>query len=434
MLFCHTAGNNLESWIMAYQFIHVESYSRSTPKKGKAGGHSVSSVVNEAIREKNSIPHVDNPKPPVYIYGKPLEVLEETCNAWAASMTDAKGRKLRKDALCLVAGVVSMPAETTPEAWEKFKLDAVEYLKAKYGDRLETVVEHTDEDHPHLHFYVVPRPGERFESIHQGKAAAAEKRGEVKGIQNQAYKAAMRAYQDEFFERVGIPHGLSRIGPGRRRLTREAWKLEQVQAESAAKTITVAQGLVATSEVEAREIKKQAIDGAKEFAEKTLVKADKIIKAAESKGFEKGFNKGIADVESLPWWKKAVIYISSAVRERDQLKIELEEVKKDKETWSQRASRYLGISKKLDSELKEVKPKLESVEEELSVTRYKAKQAALLREENDQLTRRLGDAEHKNEGLRGRVESLKSMVDEQEAAQQTKPVARRYEHEEGLSR
>ena len=77
---------------------------------------------------------------------------------------------------------------------------------------------------------------------------------------------------------------------------------------------------------------------------------------------------------------------------------------------------------------------MESVEEELSVTRYKAKQAALLREENDQLTRRLGDAEHKNEGLRGRVESLKSMVDEQEAAQQTKPVARRYEHEEGLSR
>lgn len=421
---------------MAYQFIHVESYSRSTPKKGKTGGHSVASVVNEATREPNSIPHIDDPKPPTYLYGKPLEKLEGTCNEWAASMTDAKGRKLRKDALCLVAGVVSMPDDTTPQAWESFRSDAVEHLKAKYGDRLQTVIEHTDESHPHLHFYVTPRPGERFESIHQGKLAAAESKraGELKGGQNLAYKAAMRAYQDEFFEEVGIKNGLARIGPGRRRLTREEWKLEQLQVENAAKVIAVAQNTVELSKVEAAEIKKKAADGAKEFAEKTLVKADKIIKAAESKGFEKGFNKGIADVESLPWWKKAVIYISSAVRERDQLKIELEEVKKDKETWSQRASRYLGISKKLDSELKEVKPKLESVEEELSVTKYKAKAAAQLREENDQLTRQLGDAEHKIEGLRGRVESLKSMFDEQEAAQQVKPVARRYEHEEGLSR
>lgn len=421
---------------MAYQFIHVESYSRTSPKKGKNGGHSVASVVNEAIREKNSIPHVENPKAPTYIYGKPLEVLEETCNTWADSMKDAQGRKLRKDALCLAAGVVSMPAETTPEAWEAFKIDAVEHLKAKYGDRLQTVIEHTDESHPHLHFYVVPRPGERFEAVHQGKMAAAESKraGGLKGAQNQAYKSAMRQYQDEFFETVGIKNGLTRIGPGRRRLTREEWKLEQLQVENAAKVIAVAQNTVELSKVEAAEIKKKAADGAKEFAEKTLVKADKIIKAAESKGFEKGFNKGIADVESLPWWKKAVIYISSAVRERDQLKIELEEVKKDKETWSQRASRYLGISKKLDSELKEVKPKLESVEEELSVTKYKAKAAAQLREENDQLTRQLGDAEHKIEGLRGRVESLKSMFDEQEAAQQVKPVARRYEHEEGLSR
>ena len=419
---------------MLYQFIHVESYSRTPPKKGKVGGHSVASVVNEATRDPGSIPHVDNPKPPVYIYGKPLEVLEETCNAWAASMTDAKGRKLRKDALCLVAGVVSMPAETTPEAWEKFKVDAVEHLKKKYGDRLETVVEHTDEDHPHLHFYVVPKLGERFESIHQGKAAAAEKKGEVKGIQNQAYKAAMRAYQDEFFEEVGIKNGLARIGPGRRRLTREEWKLEQLQVENAAKVIAVAQNTVELSKVEASEIKQKAKDGAKEFADKTLIKADKILKAAESKGFQQGINKGLESVEQLPWWKKVGLYLSNAVRERDKLKVEMEATKKDGETWKEKALNYFGINKKLDSKLKEVVPKLEVAESELLVTKHKAKAAAQLREENDQLTRQLGDAEHKIEGLRGRVESLKSMVDEKDAAQQVKPVARRYEHEEGLSR
>lgn len=421
---------------MAYQFIHVESYSRSTPKKGKTGGHSVASVVNEATREPNSIPHIDDPKPPTYLYGKPLEQLEDTCNEWAASMTDAKGRKLRKDALCLAAGVVSMPEDTTPEAWESFRSDAVGHLQQKYGDRLQTVIEHTDESHPHLHFYVVPRPGERFETIHQGKAAAAEakREGGLKGVQNQAYKSAMRQYQDEFFETVGIKNGLARIGPGRRRLTREEWKLEQLQVETAAKIIAVAQDTVELSKVEAEAIKQKAKDGAKEFADKTLIKADKILKAAESKGFQQGINKGLESVEQLPWWKKVGLYLSSAVRERDKLRDELESTKKDNETWKDKAQRYFGINKKLDSRLKEVEPKLEVAESELLVTKHKAKVAAQLREENDQLTRQLGDAEHKIEGLRGRVESLKSMVDEKDAAQQVKPVARRYEHEEGLSR
>ena len=431
-----------------YQFVHVESYSRSTPKttqhknaksgkaSSKAGGHCVKYIVDEATREKDSIPHVDNPLPPILHYGKPLDQLEATCEAWANTMTDSRGHKLRKDALCLAAGIVSAPHDIAADDWEKFRSDSIDWLKEKYGDALESVIEHTDESHPHLHFYVVPKPGQRFESIHQGRAAAAMEKGQggKKGEQNQAYKAAMREFQDEFFDRVGIQHGFTRIGPGKRRLTREEWKLEQIQAASAAKTIAVAEAAVTTSKVESQVIKQQAVNDAKVFADKTLKKADQILKAAESKGFQDGFNKGIADVERLPWWKKAVIYISSAVRERDKLKTELEEVKKDKESLREKAARYFGISKKLDLELKEVKPKLESVEEELSVTQHKAKQAALLREENDQLSRRLGDAEHKIDGLQGRVETLKSMVDEQESAQQTKPAARRYEHEEGLSR
>ena len=419
---------------MAYQFIHVESYSISSPKKGKNGGHSVSSVVNEAIRSRNSIPHVENPLPPKYLYGRPLGQLEEACNEWAASMTDSKGRKLRKDALCLVAGVVSMPEETSSEAWEKFKFDTVEYLKLKYGNRLETVIEHTDEKHPHLHFYAVPRPGERFESIHQGKAAAAEKKGEVKGLQNQAYKAAMRAYQNEFYESVGIPHGLSRIGPGRRRLAREKWKLEQIQAESAAKAITVAKASVELSRIESQAIKQQAVDDAKIFAGKTLKKADHILKIAEKKGFRSGFTKGIEEVDKLPWWKKVGIYLSSAVRERVQLKIALEEVTKDKESWAKKASQYLSISKKINVELEEIKPKLESAEEELLVTRYKAKQAAQLRESNDQLTRSLNSAQQTIEGLKVRVKGLRSQLYERaEPEPEWEPNAKIYEQDEGLS-
>lgn len=351
-------------------------------------------------------------------------------------MTDAKGRKLRKDALCLAAGVVSMPEDTTPEAWEAFRADAVEYLKAKYGDRLQTVVEHTDESHPHLHFYAVPRPGERFETIHQGKDAAAEAKrgGGLKGAQNQAYKSAMRAYQDEFFEAVGIKNGLTRIGPARRRLTREEWKLEQLQVETAAKVIATAQEAVQLSEVEATAIKEDALNKAKEFAEKTLAKADKIEKAAESKGFQRGFNKGLEVVERLPWWQKIRVYISNAVRERDQLRNELDTVKKDGEGWKSRAARYLGISKKLDSELKEVAPKLKEVNEELLVTRHKAKQAAQLREENELLVVRLGDAEHRADRLKERVERLESTLDELTATPQEAAKGRRQEHERELNR
>ena len=431
-----------------YQFVHVESYSRSSPKTAqhknsksgkastKSGGHCVKYVVDEATRADGAHPHVDTPAPPILRYGKPLNQLEATCETWASSMTDARGHKLRKDALCLAAGVVSAPHDITPEAWEKFSADSIEWLKEKYGDALESVLEHTDESHPHLHFYIVPEPGQRFETIHQGRAASALVKGQggKKGEQNQAYKAAMREFQDEFFEQVGIEHGFTRIGPGKRRLTREEWKLEQIQAAAAAKAIAVAEATVTTSKVESQVIKQQTVDDAKVFADKTLKKADQILKAAESKGFKSGFDKGIEAVDKLPWWKKVGLYLSGAVRERDQLKVELEATKKDGETWKEKALNYFGINKKLDTKLKEVVPKLEVAESELLVTKHKAKAAAQLREENDQLTRQLGDAEHKIEGLRGRVESLKSMVDEKDAAQQGKPVARRYEHEEGLSR
>ncbi|NOM01219.1 hypothetical protein G9Q13_28735, partial [Klebsiella pneumoniae] len=54
-----------------YQFVHVESYSRSTPKRAstinkktgkassaKASGHCVKYVLDEAMREADSIPHI----------------------------------------------------------------------------------------------------------------------------------------------------------------------------------------------------------------------------------------------------------------------------------------------------------------------------------------------------------------------------------------
>jgi hypothetical protein len=36
------------------------------------------------------------------------------------------------------------------------------------------VVEHTDEENPHLHFYIVPKIGQKLDELHDGKKAVLE--------------------------------------------------------------------------------------------------------------------------------------------------------------------------------------------------------------------------------------------------------------------
>lgn len=221
---------------MAYQFIHVEAYSRETSKqktKGK-GGLNVRQVIAEAGREPGNCPHVQDVQPPALIFGS-LDLAEAEAVSWAEQATDQQGRKLRKDGHCLLAGVVSLP-RSEGESWAEFERRSTAYLQAKYEDRLKAVIAHHDEEHPHIHFYAVPRKGERFEAIHEGQKAAkqAKAEGKLKGEQNTAYIDAMRGLQDDFSKKVGQPLGLARLGPGRRRLTRKAWQAEQAQAKALA--------------------------------------------------------------------------------------------------------------------------------------------------------------------------------------------------------
>jgi hypothetical protein len=213
--------------IGGFQFLHLESYARRAGS-GKAAGHDLASIVAEAERAPDACPHVSAPKPPVIHHGcTPAEAAQRAAE-WAESARDSLGRKLRIDGLCLAAGVVSFPKERVSE-WPAYRSAAIDWMRGKYGERLLSVIEHTDEEHPHLHFYCVPLPGERFEEVHPGRKASAEAkaRKEKKGAQNSAYQAAMREWQDDFHEKVASAHGLTRLGPRRRRLTREEWRLEQ---------------------------------------------------------------------------------------------------------------------------------------------------------------------------------------------------------------
>ncbi|WP_419692358.1 plasmid recombination protein [Burkholderia gladioli] len=223
---------------MGYQFIHVEEYGR-VAGKGKEGGSSMSDIVAEAERKPDACEHIENPVPPKILYGTaPSGALVEA-ESWAEQAKDKKGRKLRKDGHCVLVGVVSLPTSESFK-WEKFKISATKWLKWKYGDRLKSVIEHTDEAHPHLHFFVVPRQGERFETVHDGQLAAnaVKDEGKLKGDQNRAYIGAMKAYQDRFGLDVASRYGLTRLGPKRRRLTRKEWKIEQQNAEYNAKLNT----------------------------------------------------------------------------------------------------------------------------------------------------------------------------------------------------
>lgn len=214
---------------MSYQFLHIEAYAREAGK-GKAGGNSIHKIAAEADRLEGNCPHVATPQKPIIRYGVSAKKAAELSQKWADEAKDKSNRSLRKDGLCLVAGVISYPAEG--ENWENFRDASEKWLKKKYGDRLKSIIEHTDEAHPHIHFYVVPRAGERLESIHEGKAAAQEKSEQKlkKGAQNAAYIEAMRALQDTFSREVGVFHGMLRIGPKKRRLSRPAWHKEKQQA------------------------------------------------------------------------------------------------------------------------------------------------------------------------------------------------------------
>lgn len=213
-----------------FQFIHIECYAREAGK-GKAGNNTVDKVVAENDREEGNCPHVERPMPPIIRYGVSAKQAGALAKKWAETAKDASGKRLRKDGLCLAAGVISY--KNTGKNWDKFREDCIDWLHSQYGDRLKSVIEHTDEGHPHIHFLVVPRNGERFEAIHRGKAAAAEAKaaGKYKGGQNLAYIEAMRDWQDEFSRGVAMCHGMTRIGPKRRRLPNAAWNAEQQQAE-----------------------------------------------------------------------------------------------------------------------------------------------------------------------------------------------------------
>lgn len=221
---------------MGPTFIHCDVYARQVAK-GKKTARTAREIVSEAVREVNHVHHLTTPGDPILLLGDPPDEVLSAAEAMVESERDPKGRKIRSDKPILLAGVSSFPLrwdELTPEtreAYEKWKKLTVEFLRKEYGDNLLSVVEHTDEDRPHLHFYGIAQKASETRDLHPGHGASKGLTGsEAMG----AYKRGCREFQDRYFLAVGVPVGLTREGPKRARLSRAEWKRQKEVAQMVA--------------------------------------------------------------------------------------------------------------------------------------------------------------------------------------------------------
>lgn len=215
---------------MNAQFAHVSTYARKTSSKT---GWSVGQIAGEAGRNPENSPHVQQPLEPVQLVGFPVLELPQRLEDFLATKTSkvntkagVKERKVREDAHVLTCSVYSWPehvGDFDKAKAEAFFRDCIDFHAKEFGAEVQSAVMHLDETHPHIHVYSFHANARADHPGHQAKKEAAKTGQDPE----QAYKTAMKGFQDRFFEQVGIRHGLDRLGPKRQRIPRDQireWK------------------------------------------------------------------------------------------------------------------------------------------------------------------------------------------------------------------
>lgn len=262
------------------QFMHIETYAMSVSKlrkkreaaraeEGKIIDRklTVEEICGEAARLEGHCPHVDAVAAPVLLEGLSPEqvpaILEERVLEANAAIKAVKAamprgsrksgpRAIRADTHTLMTMVTSHPtpwidpetgdgnfnnleSKAVLEKWEALNIAWAKLKANALGLDLLSVVRHEDEAHPHLHFLLIPR-SQRMDArgSHPGYIAQqAIERGEgeddkaFRRRNNTAYIQAMRAFQDDYYQSVGLEAGLLRTGPKRQRLSRAEYLQEK---------------------------------------------------------------------------------------------------------------------------------------------------------------------------------------------------------------
>lgn len=236
-------------------FARVQSQAAPTGKVGVArqsdGGRlSARDVIAEAIREHGAAPHVDHPQPARCLYGIEADELLcwydqiESCADDIRVTTKAGVEKRQRSDVPILMGVVaSYPgrANDGDKQYVEWRIETLEFMRKRYGDNLASVLEHTDEEHGHIHALVADR-GRPVKLLAAGFSAmqSAAAGGASKKEQAAAYQSGGRALQDAYFDQVASKVGLARIGPKKRRLTRREWNAEQAANDAMAKATRIA--------------------------------------------------------------------------------------------------------------------------------------------------------------------------------------------------
>lgn len=243
------------------QFANIQTFSRKVNKAGQ----SVDQVIAEATRDPEFSTHVDAPAAPRVLLGDPVTFKEQHdahvevrgTVVMKADGTEAR-RAIRKDRHTLASIVMSYPVprsgivtDEDQEKLQRWERRNLEWLSQTYGDQLKVVLAHDDEEHPHLHAWLLADdPGADATTLHPGKLAKKRAEAEAKEageeprvavkLGNGAYREAMREWQEAYYQAVGAPEGLTRTGPKRRRLSRQQWADEKRAAEAAAEALVAA--------------------------------------------------------------------------------------------------------------------------------------------------------------------------------------------------
>jgi hypothetical protein len=273
---------------MGYQFFHAYTFSTG-------GKHPAAGCLGEACREPEYSQHVKDPHPPEWIEGS-RERIDRAIREYQEKWRDSRGHKLRVDGQILRADVVAWPADMSPEEKKRGQALTLKYYREKFGSAFRGALIHADEpfkdeelrDKPreHLHLFIVPESDQRFDDLHAGLKAkknadqvnrknSKEEKAEAKAHGSEAYRAAMKAEQDEFFERVGRPAGLQRkdTNSPRERISKQKQsifnKAKDHAAEITDKAKEVAESIKADAERAAAGIRGSAEKEISELREKS---------------------------------------------------------------------------------------------------------------------------------------------------------------------
>jgi hypothetical protein len=228
-----------------HQYLSVVGCGRS-PGKHKPKWSCIAGITSEGARLPGACNHVQDRREARTIFGiSPVEAGKMAVErAGQAFDHGKKRRRLRRDGWALLAGVVSYPeprsvVESDPAAqqiYSRWLAMTLLFLKECFGEHLRSVVEHTDENYLHLHFYVVPELllDSRLDlhEIHPGLRMKwdAKEANACKKFQDAAYRSGLSRWQDDYWWAVSRHFGHRRYGPKRTRVIR-AQRLMQRRME-----------------------------------------------------------------------------------------------------------------------------------------------------------------------------------------------------------